>query len=61
MVGTKGLGQQVYVADTSGDAGKAMIAGFSITGIATIADLFGVLIARAINARWSSAVFRGPV
>ena len=38
LVGTKGLGQQVYVAVTSGDVGKGMIAGLSITVIAMIAD-----------------------
>ena len=46
LVGTKGLGQQVYVAVTSGDVGKGMIAGLSITVIAMIAD-------RVIQA-WSS-------
>ena len=38
LVGTKGLGQQVYVALTAGDPGKGVIAGLSITVIAMIAD-----------------------
>ena len=38
LVGTRGLGQQVYVAVTAGDCGKGVIAGLSITIIAITAD-----------------------
>ena len=38
LVGTRGLGQQVYVALTAGDSGRGVIAGLSITVIAIITD-----------------------
>ena len=38
LVGTKGLGQQIYIALTSGDTGKGVVAGLGITLIAMITD-----------------------
>ncbi len=38
LVGTKGLGQAVYIALGSADAGKGLVAGFSMAIIAMIAD-----------------------
>ena len=38
LVGTKGLGQQTYVALTAGDAGKGVVAGLGIAIIAIITD-----------------------
>jgi len=38
LVGTKGLGQAVYIALASADAGKGLVAGFSMAMIAMIAD-----------------------
>ena len=38
LVGTKGLGQSVYVALSSGNVGNGIIAGLSIAIIAMIAD-----------------------
>lgn len=38
LVGTKGLGQAVYIALSSADTGKGLVAGFSMAIIAMIAD-----------------------
>ncbi|MFP6767660.1 MAG: ABC transporter permease subunit, partial [Planctomycetaceae bacterium] len=38
LVGTKGLGQSVYIALNAGNVGAGCIAGFSMTFIAMIAD-----------------------
>ena len=38
LVGTRGLGQQVYIALTAGDTGKGAVAGLSMALIAMIAD-----------------------
>ena len=38
LVGTKGLGQQIYVALNAGDTGRGLVAGFGIALIAIITD-----------------------
>ena len=38
LVGTKGLGQQIYIALNAGDTGRGLVAGFGIALIAIIAD-----------------------
>jgi glycine betaine/proline transport system permease protein len=38
LVGTRDLGQEVYIALTKADAGRGLVAGFCVAFIAIIAD-----------------------
>ena len=38
LVGTRDLGQEVYIALTKADAGRGLVAGFAVAFIAIIAD-----------------------
>ncbi len=49
LVGTRDLGQEVYIALTKADTGRGLVAGFSIAAIAIIADR--LISAGAIHAR----------
>ncbi|MFT5342990.1 MAG: glycine betaine/proline transport system permease protein, partial [Paracoccaceae bacterium] len=49
LVGTRDLGQEVYIALTKADTGRGLVAGFSIAFIAIIADR--VILASARKAR----------
>jgi glycine betaine/proline transport system permease protein len=51
LVGTRDLGQEVYIALTKADTGRGIIAGLSVAFIAIIADRIVTASARRANER----------
>jgi glycine betaine/proline transport system permease protein len=56
LVGTRDLGQQVYMALTQADTGKGLVAGFCVAAIAIIADRLINAMAQRLAAQRSGAV-----
>lgn len=52
LVGTRDLGQEVYIALTKVDTGRGLVAGFAIAFIAIIADRIITASARSARARY---------
>ncbi len=52
LVGTRDLGQEVYIALTKADTGRGLVAGFAIAFIAIIADRIITASARSARARY---------
>lgn len=52
LVGTRDLGQEVYIALTKVDMGRGLVAGFAIAFIAIIADRIITASARSARARY---------
>ncbi len=52
LVGTRDLGQEVYIALTKADTGRGLVAGFSIAFIAIIADRIILASARSARVRY---------
>jgi glycine betaine/proline transport system permease protein len=52
LVGTRDLGQEVYIALTKADTGRGMVAGFSIAFLAIIADRIILAGARSARVRY---------
>jgi glycine betaine/proline transport system permease protein len=56
LVGTRDLGQQVYMALTRADTGKGLVAGLCVAAIAIISDRLISAAARRLAAKRSGAV-----
>jgi glycine betaine/proline transport system permease protein len=55
LVGTRDLGQEVYVALTKADVGRGIVAGLCVAAIAIIADRLLQRVAARLRARTGAA------